>query len=138
VTVLNRLAATSVPIKSVDAVALYSAAVEADLEAVLWLRPSEQFALVGIGRAWSIEPAGPERFLEADAAWRALVDGARISRRTRSGAGAGAARRDGIHGPRPRVEWRLGAVRGELDGRSVAGGPPIRWRVVVDHLDRRR
>jgi isochorismate synthase len=80
VTVLNRLAATSVPIKSVDAVALYSAAVEADLEAVLWLRPSEQFALVGIGRAWSIEPAGPERFLEADAAWRALVDGARISR----------------------------------------------------------
>ncbi len=74
------LAATSVPIESVDAIALYSAAVETDLEATLWLRPSEGFALVGIGRAWSIEPAGPERFGEADAAWRSLVEGARLTR----------------------------------------------------------
>jgi isochorismate synthase len=73
------LAATSVPIESLDAIALYAAAVEAGQEAVLWLRPSEGFALVGIGRAWSIEPAGPERFGEADAAWRSLVAGARIS-----------------------------------------------------------
>ena len=30
-----------------------------DLEAGLWLQPSAGFALVGIGRAWSVEPAGP-------------------------------------------------------------------------------
>ena len=54
--------------------------VEAGQEATLWLRPSEGFALVGIGRAWSIEPAGPERFGEADAAWRSLVEGARLPR----------------------------------------------------------
>lgn len=74
------LVAASILIESFDAVALYAAAVEVGLEATLWARPSESFSLVGVGRAWSIEPAGPERFLEADAAWRELVDGARISR----------------------------------------------------------
>jgi isochorismate synthase len=74
------LVAGSVAIESFDAVALYSAAVEAGLEAALWLRPSEHFALVGIGRAWSVEAAGPERFRDADAAWRSLVGNARLSR----------------------------------------------------------
>jgi isochorismate synthase len=74
------LVAGSIPIESFDAIALYAAAVEAGLEATLWLRPSERFALVGIGRAWSVEAAGPERFLDADAAWRSLVADARLSR----------------------------------------------------------
>jgi isochorismate synthase len=74
------LVAESVAIEPFDPIALYSAAVEAGLEATLWLRPSEQFALVGIGRAWSVEALGPERFREADAAWRSLVAGARVSR----------------------------------------------------------
>ena len=74
------LVAASRAIEPFDAVALFAAADEAGLEAVLWLRPTEDFALVGIGRAWSIEPAGPDRFAEADAAWRALADGARTSR----------------------------------------------------------
>jgi isochorismate synthase len=74
------LVAASRAIEPFDAVALFAAAAEAGLEAVLWIRPSEDFALVAIGRAWSIEPAGPDRFAEADAAWRALVDGARMSR----------------------------------------------------------
>ena len=74
------LVAGSVPIESFDAVAVYAAAVEAGLEATLWLRPSEHFAMVGIGRAWSVEAAGPNRFDEADAAWRSLVAGARVSR----------------------------------------------------------
>ena len=74
------LVSGSVPIESFDAIALYSAAVEAGLESTLWLRPSEHFALVGIGRAWSVEAAGPDRFGDADAAWRSLVAGARLSR----------------------------------------------------------
>ncbi len=73
------LVAASTPIDSFDAVALYAAAVEAGLEATLWLRPNERFALVGIGRAWSVEAAGPERFREADSAWRSFAGGARLS-----------------------------------------------------------
>ena len=74
------LVAASVPIGEFDPVSLYAAAVEAGLEAAVWLRPSEDFALVGIGRAWVAQAAGPERFREEDAAWRSLVAGARLSR----------------------------------------------------------
>jgi len=44
----------------------------------LWLQPDADFALVGVGAAHVIEPTGPERFAAADAAWRALLDGALI------------------------------------------------------------
>lgn len=56
-----------------DAIAVYAAAVEAGLEAAVWVQPSEGLALVGIGRAWAIEAGGPDRFRLADAAWRALA-----------------------------------------------------------------
>ncbi len=72
------LLAVTVEIAAVDPIALYAAAVEADLEAALWLRPSEGMALVGIGRAWAVEAEGGARFREAEAAWRALVADARI------------------------------------------------------------
>lgn len=52
-----------------DPIALYAAAVELGLEAALWLRPSEGFALVGVGRAWATEPGGPDRFGTAAASW---------------------------------------------------------------------
>jgi isochorismate synthase len=73
------LVAASLPIEPFDAIALYAAAVEAGLEATLWLRPSEGFALVGIGRAWAVEPSGPGRFEAAEAAWRSLMADARIA-----------------------------------------------------------
>ncbi|MEW6226428.1 MAG: isochorismate synthase [Chloroflexota bacterium] len=72
------LAAATVPVGDVDPVALFAAAAEADLEAALWLRPAEGTALVGIGRAWAVEAAGPGRFREAEEAWRALVREARL------------------------------------------------------------
>jgi isochorismate synthase len=75
------VAAESVPIDAFDAVALYEAAVEEGLEAALWLRPSERFALVGIGRAWAVEPAGPGRFAEAGAALHELAGMARSTGR---------------------------------------------------------
>jgi len=56
-----------------DAIAVYAAAVEAGLEAALWVRPSEAFALVGIGRAWAVEADGPDRFAVADTAWQTLA-----------------------------------------------------------------
>jgi isochorismate synthase len=73
------LVAVSIPTEPLDPIALYAAATEAGLEASLWLRPSEDVALVGIGRAWSVATAGPGRFGDTDAAWRSLVESARIS-----------------------------------------------------------
>ena len=76
------LVAASVAVGPFDAVALYAAAVEAGMEASLWLRPNERFALVGIGRAWAIEPTGPARLPEADAAWRRLVESSAVAGET--------------------------------------------------------
>ena len=66
------------PAPAVDPISLFVAAREQDLEAALWLQPSAGFAIVGIGRAWSIEPEGADRFARAAAGWRALLDGAAI------------------------------------------------------------
>jgi isochorismate synthase len=73
-----RLTAVTTPAPALDPISLYTAAVEADLEAALWLRPSERMALVGIGRAWAIEADGPNRFHEIEAAWRDLIAQASI------------------------------------------------------------
>ncbi|HEY3333954.1 MAG TPA: isochorismate synthase [Candidatus Limnocylindrales bacterium] len=74
------LVAATLAASATDPVSLYAAAVEADLEAALWLRPSEGMAFVGIGRAWAIEPAGEGRFREAETAWDALLADARLDR----------------------------------------------------------
>jgi isochorismate synthase len=72
------LVAAELPVAFVDPVSLFAAAVEAGLEAAAWMRPAEGFALIGIGRAWSVEPEGPDRFTTAERAWRDLVVGARV------------------------------------------------------------
>lgn len=72
------LAAATVRVPVVDPISLFAAAVEAGLEAALWLRPAERTALVGVGRAWGVEGSGGARFRDAEAAWRNLVSGARL------------------------------------------------------------
>jgi len=47
-------------------------------EPALWFQPGAGFALVAIGAAWTIQPAGPARFRQAALAWRALLDGASV------------------------------------------------------------
>jgi isochorismate synthase len=74
----GRLYAATVAVPALDPVTLYAAAVEADLEAAFWLRPSEGTALVGIGRAWAAEPEGPTRFRAAETAWHDLIAAAAI------------------------------------------------------------
>ncbi len=66
------------PVAAVDPITLFAAAREDDLEAALWLQPAAGFALVGIGRAWSVEPAGADRFARAAAAWRGRLAGASL------------------------------------------------------------
>jgi menaquinone-specific isochorismate synthase len=72
------LISVGVRVSSVDPVSLFAAMAEADLEAALWLRPSEGLALVGAGRAWAAEGEGPSRFHDGETAWRDLVEGARL------------------------------------------------------------
>ena len=83
------LTAATVAVAGIDPISLYAAAVEADLETALWLRPSEGTAFVGIGRAWATEPDGPARFRTAEAAWRDLLRHARIDRPDGDGRGTG-------------------------------------------------
>ncbi len=66
------------PTPAVDPISLFAAAREQDLEAALWLQPSAGFAIVGIGRAWSIEPVGADRFARTAAGWRVRLEGAAI------------------------------------------------------------
>lgn len=72
----GRLRTATIAVADLDPVALVEAAREADLEAALWLQPTDGFALVGIGRAWAVEPRGPERFDAAADAWVELLRGA--------------------------------------------------------------
>jgi isochorismate synthase len=72
------LVSATIAAPDADPVALFDAARALGLEPGLWIQASTGLAFVGMGRAWSVEPSGPGRFLQVDAAWRALVDGARI------------------------------------------------------------
>ena len=56
------LVARTDPADAFDPIAVYAAGVESGLEAALWLRGSEDLALVGLGRAWSVEAEGDGRF----------------------------------------------------------------------------
>jgi isochorismate synthase len=75
---LRSLRASTRPAPAVDPISLFAAAREEDLEAALWLQPSAGFALVGIGRAWSVECAGADRFSVAAEAWSARLGGVAI------------------------------------------------------------
>jgi isochorismate synthase len=72
------LRAVTLAVDDVGPIGLLEAAREAGLEAALWLQPATGFALVGIGRAWSVEPSGPDRFAAAASAWRDILRGATI------------------------------------------------------------
>ncbi len=77
-TAATRLAAATAPVAAVDPISLFAAAAEAGLEAALWLRPADGTALVGVGRAWAAEPEGPDRFADAERAWRDLLRGGHV------------------------------------------------------------
>lgn len=91
-----RLIAATVPIRPIDPIALYSAAVEAGEQGALLTRAADGTSFVGIGVAWSIGPAGADRFRFAEAAWQALLADARLTGGRSGGAGDGTA---GAGGP---------------------------------------
>ena len=69
------LVSSVAPTSAADPVAIFAAAETAGLERALWQQPSEGFALLGIGAAWSIRASGPSRFAQVARAWSALMDG---------------------------------------------------------------
>jgi len=72
------LLSATVAAPAADPIDLFDAARALGLEPGLWIQESAGLAFVGMGRAWSVEPAGPARFHDADVAWRDLVAGARV------------------------------------------------------------
>lgn len=73
------LVAVTLPIAAVDPIELFSAARALDFEAALWLQPAVGRSIVGVGRAWAIEPGGVDRFEVAADAWRAVLINAVLS-----------------------------------------------------------
>ena len=67
------LSCVSTPTRGLDPIDRFAAARSLDLEAALWFQPSTGRSFVGIGRAWAIEPEGPNRFTTAGDAWRAVL-----------------------------------------------------------------
>jgi isochorismate synthase len=77
--VARGLVSTTVPAPDLDPVGLFLAARAIGLEPALWMQASEGLAIVGIGEAWAVAPAGPDRFAEAAAAWTAFAADARVA-----------------------------------------------------------
>lgn len=67
------LVSTTLPVAAIDPIDLFAAARSLGLEAALWFQPAADRSIVGIGRAWAVEPGGADRFSEATVAWRALL-----------------------------------------------------------------
>jgi isochorismate synthase len=68
----ERVTAATMAAPALDPIALAGAALARGLELAAWLRPSDGVAIVGVGRAWAVEPSGADRFTDAEAAWEAL------------------------------------------------------------------
>ena len=68
------LRATTRPVEPLaDPIGVFAAAQARELPASLWLQPDRGLAIVGVGRAWSVEAAGPGRFGVAAGRWRELA-----------------------------------------------------------------
>ena len=74
---------------TLDPVGLFAAALRAGLQPCLWLQPADGFAMVGIGRAWSIGADGPDRFGAVAEAWERLLSSARIGGDSEAGRAVG-------------------------------------------------
>jgi isochorismate synthase len=83
------LLTTTMPIDALDPIELFAAARAHGLETALWLQPSADRSIVGVGRAWATEPAGPDRFAIATAAWRTVLGDAIVTGRTSTHGEAG-------------------------------------------------
>ncbi len=76
------LLTATLAIDALDPIELFAAARAQGLEAALWLQPRSDRSIVGIGRAWAVEPEGPDRFTIATDAWRAVLGDAIVAGRT--------------------------------------------------------
>ncbi len=102
------LVAAALPVASTDPIDLFAAARSLGLEAALWFQPAADRFIVGIGRAWAVQPGGSDRFAAASSAWRTLMAEAVVADAARHLPEAG-----------PRLIGGLG-----FTGRTPAGDDP--------------
>src|SRR5579864_2205326 len=67
------LACASVTCPGLDPLTLFERGGSDAGTRMLFLRPDDGFGLAGVGEAWSLVSAGPDRFAHADGAWRAIA-----------------------------------------------------------------
>lgn len=72
------LVARTIAIPWRDPIAVFAAARRAGEEPAIWLQPADGVGLVGIGSAWEVRAAGPDRFRAVEAAWAGLLEGALV------------------------------------------------------------
>ncbi len=73
------LLAVTVPVAPCDPVAVFAAARALGDEPTLWLQPSQRYALLGLGAAWSVRASGAARFAEVEKAWSELLTEASLA-----------------------------------------------------------
>src|SRR5258708_8666769 len=66
----------SVPAPAAEVVTLFEGAQRFASDRYFWAKPSDDFALVGLGDAWAIDVRGTTRFRHAANSWRHLMSGA--------------------------------------------------------------
>lgn len=107
----THVTAVGTPAPVLDPVTIAGGALVRGLEVAAWLRPDEGFSMVGVGRAWAVEPSGAGRFGDAEAAWATLAGDL---------VGTGAPADDGAGGPHGAV--LLGGL-GFWPERAAEAGP---------------
>jgi len=102
----RRLVSVAVAVRPIDPIALVGRALEARRPVAFWCQPLDEQIVVGVGAATTIPLAGPEAFEAAEAAWRALADGALVGGPAAVAPGAGPRLLGGAAFARPRGSGR--------------------------------
>lgn len=76
-------------VADIDPLRFFSGAAEIAADRFFWQQPSQGFALVGVGDAWTTSSAGSDRFTQTAADWRELLSGSLIERDDETPRGVG-------------------------------------------------
>jgi isochorismate synthase len=129
------VASCTLPIAHRDPVAVFASARALGYDPTIWLRPAEGFGLLAIGEAWSIRPAGPDRFSAAAQAWRELTAQVELDDSANGAAGTGPTLIGGFPFSGRRVDrspvWAgFEAARLQLPSLLVTWTPVATWLTV--------
>jgi isochorismate synthase len=95
---------------------------------LLWARPDDRLCLAGVGSAWEFSASGEERFTEAEAAWRSVLDQA-VGEPPATGDqnGVRAPKPDSVGGPVAFYGFAFTPGMRTSGGQASASGTPGGW-----------